>query len=148
MLINKSYNKWRKKYAKFNHEILYTKFLIKKVTPYSERTTRRTKNFTPNLFFSRNERYFTRNIKILIPNSKYFTPNWWHFWASVVSCKPIGFWSFFKMIYLWMKAIENIFNHFIWTYYYPTLVLQSLWKYFPLESCVYSGVFPRTDISF
>ena len=51
MLINKSYNKWRKKYAKFNHEILYTKFLIKKVTPYSERTTRRTKNFTPNLFF-------------------------------------------------------------------------------------------------
>ena len=51
MLINKSYNKWRKKYAEFNHEILYTKFFIKKVTPYSERTTRRTKNFTPNLFF-------------------------------------------------------------------------------------------------
>ena len=65
MLIYKSYNKWRKKYVKFNHEILYTKFLIKTFTPYSERTTRRTKNFTPNLFF------FHQIRKILHETSKF-----------------------------------------------------------------------------
>ena len=49
--LHQTYNLKNKPNTKFNHEILYTKFLIKKVTPYSERTTRRTKNFTPNLFF-------------------------------------------------------------------------------------------------
>ena len=66
-LIYKSYNKRRKKYTKFNHEILYTKFLIKKVTPYSERTTRRTKNFTPNLFF------FTKSEKIYTKHQHFYT---------------------------------------------------------------------------
>ena len=49
--LHQTYNLKNKPNTKFNHEILYTKFLIKKVTPYSERTTRRTKNFTPNEFF-------------------------------------------------------------------------------------------------
>ena len=31
--------------------------------------------------------------------------------------------SLFKLIYLWMKAIEIIFNHLILTYYYPMIVI-------------------------
>ena len=63
MLIYKSYNNRRKKYTKLNHEIFYTKFLIKNVTPYSERTTRRTKNFAPNLFFlfTKSEKFYTKH---------------------------------------------------------------------------------------
>ena len=69
MLIYKSYNKRRKKYTKFNHEILYTKFLIKKVTSYSERTTPRTKTFTPNLFvFS-----LTKLEKIYMKHQHFYT---------------------------------------------------------------------------
>ena len=66
--LHQTYNLKNKPNTKFNHEILYTKFLIKKVTPYSERTTHRTKNFTPNLFFSPNQKNFTRNTNIFTPN--------------------------------------------------------------------------------
>ena len=60
--LHQTYNLKNKPNTKFNHEILYTKFLIKKVTPYSERTTRRTKNFTPNLFFfTKSEKFYTKH---------------------------------------------------------------------------------------
>ena len=55
----------KKKYTKLNHEIFTPNFY----TPYSERITRKTKNFTPN------QKHFTRNIKVFTQNYKYFTPN-------------------------------------------------------------------------
>ena len=51
--------------------------------------------------------------------------------------------SFFKMIYLWMKAIEYIFNHFIQTYYYPMIVITACLEIpFGVILC-YTEVFPN-----
>lgn len=43
-------------------------FYFKKVTPCSEKITRKTKHFTINLFFSPNQKYFTKKIKIFTQN--------------------------------------------------------------------------------
>ena len=50
-------------------------FCFKKATPFSVKITRKTKHFapnnktfTPNPFFSPNQKGFTRNIKIFTPN--------------------------------------------------------------------------------
>ena len=77
ILIYKSYNKWRKRYTKPSHEIFYTKFLIRKVTPHPERITRKTKNFTPNLFFifffTKSERFYTKHQNFYTKLEKFYT---------------------------------------------------------------------------
>ena len=64
-----------KKYTKLNDEIFYTKFLIKKgYTIFRKNYTKikcftpSNKTFTPDLFFSANQKNFTRNIKIFTSN--------------------------------------------------------------------------------
>ena len=55
-------NKRRKKYTKFNHEILYTKFLIKKLH-YIQKELHAELNILHQIyFFSPNQKNFTRNI--------------------------------------------------------------------------------------
>ena len=61
-------NKRRKKYIKFNHKTLYTKFLIKKLH-YIQKGLHAELNILHQIyFFSPNQKNFTRNTNIFTQN--------------------------------------------------------------------------------
>ena len=80
-----SFNLWKlhqmkKKYTRLNHKIYYTTFLIKKITPNWEKNTTNAimKYFTPHFYCKKAIPYsekITRKTKNFTPNNKSFKPN-------------------------------------------------------------------------
>ena len=70
----------KKKYTRLNHKIYYTTFLIKKITPNWEKNTTNAimKYFTPHFYCKKAIPYsekITRKTKNFTPNNKSFKPN-------------------------------------------------------------------------
>ena len=79
MLIFKSYTKWKKKYTKFNHEIFYTKFLIKKIYQIKKIHQTHSWNILHRIFIFKKLHHIQKKnytqTKNFTANNKTFTPN-------------------------------------------------------------------------